>query len=252
MKRVFVAFATSDFFPLLEVAVKSVGEFSQYPIVVYGINSDVVFSTNYAHVLKRRIDVKYNGKEIYYQKFNIIIHTLLKEDFDELVYVESDDIVNYNIDELFDRCRLITKYPICPIHPDDVKNQQGLMNTLGVTKRTQHYVHAHMIVNRNCLPFLQECYKIALSLKHHALNWDESLLNVMFWKYGLKDYYTDVFDPYFGAYKIFLGKEDGTLEMHGYGGKKVSFHMIHGCKDVPFANDLLQQLVEYRKSKNGN
>jgi hypothetical protein len=249
MKRAFVTFATPNYFPLLEVAVRSVGQFSKYPIVVYGINSDVQFSEDYDHVILRRIDVEYSGGQIFYQKFNILIHALRDEGFDELIYVESDDIVNYNIDELFDRCERIDKFPLSPVHPDNVMNQGNLMTQLGVSQRTQPYVHAHMIVNRSCLPFLEECYNISKSLTVHAPNWDESLLNVMLWKYGLTDYYTDIYDPYFESYKTYIGEGD-VLSVHGYENKKISFHMIHGCKDASYALTILEKITQFNKNKN--
>jgi len=247
--KAFVTFTTEGYTELLEVAVKSVGAFSKHPIVVYGINCDVKLSEEYDYVIKRRIDAQYNGGEIFYQKFNILIQILLNEKFDEIVYIDSDVVVNYNIDELFDKCKDINEFPLCSIHPDDVMNQQVLVDDLDIKERTQHYVHAaYMIINKSCLPFLQECYYISTKLTRHAPNWDESLLNVMMWKYRLTDNYTDVYDPYFEIYKTFLGIED-VISIHGYDdvienyGKNVYFHMFHGCKDAKLANEILQKLI---------
>ena len=34
-------------------------------------------------------------------------------------HIESDDIVTKNIDKLFEECKRIKNYPLCPIHPND-------------------------------------------------------------------------------------------------------------------------------------
>jgi len=110
IEAAFVTFATANYFPLLEVLIKSVHEFSTRPIIAYGINSDIPFSVEkYPQLIKRRIDdLQYGAMPlIYYQKFN----TILKSNIKYGVYVEADDIVNYAVDDLFEYCKTIEKYP---------------------------------------------------------------------------------------------------------------------------------------------
>ena len=235
IEEAFVSFATTDYFPLLEVTVESIHAFSTRPIIVYGINADVPFDTNkYPRLIKRRID-KPQNVNIYFQKFNCIIQSNVKYG----IYVESDDIVNYRIDDLFTHCRQVTEYPLSPIHPQDPNNQFRLMGILDVKEKTNPYVHGHIIFSERCIPFLKKCYELAISLGNIGANWDETLLNVMLWKYRVHDYYLPVYDPYFETLSNYLqGTQPTTYSM------PVTYHMIHGCKNIHKAQHILEILKE--------
>src|SRR5579862_5570571 len=93
IEQAFVTFATQDYFPLLEVLLESVHQFSTRPIIAFGINADIPFATNkFPHLIKRRIDTPLSARpHIYFQKFNIILQSNVRHG----IYVEADDIVNY-------------------------------------------------------------------------------------------------------------------------------------------------------------
>ncbi len=231
----FVTFATASYFPLMEVAIASVHAFSTRPIVVYGIDADVPFDTNkYPRMIKRRIN-KPKDMNIYFQKLNAIIQSNIKYG----IYIESDDVVNYCIDDLFSWCHKVGEYPLCPIHPEDPNNQHSLMGQLGVSHKTNPYIHAHMVFSYKCIPFLKECYKLAPQLNHMGASWDETLLNVMLWKYGVSDYYLPAYDPYFANITHYLdGTQPSTYPV------PVEYYMFHGCKDPKQALEILEVLKQ--------
>jgi hypothetical protein len=237
IEEAFVSFATENYFPLLEVTIESIHAFSTRPIIAYGINADIPFDTNkYPRLIKRRIDKPAN-MNIYFEKLNCIIQSNVKYG----VYVEADDIVNYCVDELFEHCKKIEKYPLCPIHPQDPNDEWPLMARLGVTEKTNPYVHAHILFSEHCIPFLQECFNLAISLGNIGANWDETLLNVMLWKYKVHNYYLPVFDPLFGTVNDYLRGVYPRAYITGHT-PEVTYHMIHGCKNASQAKNILQIL----------
>jgi hypothetical protein len=232
----FVTFATENYFSLLEVTIKSIHAFSIRPIIAYGINADIPFDTNkYPRLIKRRID-EHAGLNIYFQKFNIIIQSNVTYG----IYIESDDIANYRVDDLFKQCRKIKAYPLCPIHPLDPQNQQQFMNLLGVKKKTNPYVHGHILFSAKCIPFLEECLNAARTMgTNMGANWDETILNVMLWKHGVHDFYLPIFDPYYVLYEDYLH----DICPKGCFGV-IDYHLIHGCKDASVANAILEILKQ--------
>lgn len=244
INEAFVTFATKNYFPLLEVTIASVHEFSTRPIVAYGINDDIPFDNiKYPRLIKRRIDDELMGKWplIYFEKFNII----LQSEVENGIYIESDDIVNYRVDDLFSLCRFIGKYPLSPIHPEDPNNQSGVMQLMGVAEKTNPYIHAHIIFSQNCIPFIKQCLDVGLTYKKQINScWDETVLNVMLWKNNVKNWFAPIYDPYFEYISNYI--EDKPIKATGM--HNVLYHMFHGCKDVTKAWEILN-LLKKNKDK---
>lgn len=238
IEEAFVTFSDRNYLDLLEVAIASVHEFSTRPIIAYGINVDIPFSTTkYPRLIKRRIDDEKMGKTpmIYFQKLNII----LKSGVTRGVYVESDDVVNYQVDDLFKLCSTIDKYPLCPIHPSDPNNQESVMKLAGAARKTNSYVHGHVIFSKTCLPFIQECFDFGLKYKENiGANWDETVLNVIMWKYEISKWHAPIYDPWFEYIDNYVtGKPINDPNMHG-----VVYHFFHGCKNATRAWRMLETL----------
>lgn len=235
----FVTFATSNYFELLKVTLDSVHHFSSRPVIAYGINADIPFdTTEYPRLIKRRIDVDLSKVHIFFIKVRIILESGL----DYGVYIEADDILNQGVDNLFDVCKTITDYPLCPLHPRDPQNQYGVMQRMGVTEKTMPYVHAHILFSHTCHPFLQEWFDACLAHGHSAPNFDETILNVLLWKHRAT-HYVPVYDPYFGC--IDAWQENRVPAEHGYTQSDIKYYMLHGCKDPGQAAQLLERLKHY-------
>jgi hypothetical protein len=245
----FVTFLTSGYEALTTVLLRSVLEFSSKPIVVCGVGFFPKFPISDDRIIVKKLnDSRANGSSIYYQKFNCILNSEINRG----IYVESDDIVNYKIDELFDSCPS-HNFIVAPKHPLDPNNQCQMMQRFGVGLKTQPYVHGHILFSENSIPFISECYETALSVGNVGANWDETILNVLLWKYGRTDCITEVYDPYFEMYKQYLNGQSPFC--NGYENQMaLTHHMFHGCKNPTQANNIFEQIrgvrnpVHYTKS----
>lgn len=241
IEQAFVTFATKNYFPLLEVAIKSVHAFSTRPVIAYGINDDIPFSQKqYPNLIKRRISVnpKYaKPPYVYFFKFCIILDSGIKQG----IYIEADDIVNYKIDDLFQESAHVGQFPACPVHPDNPDNQKELMAELGVTEKTNPYLHGHIIFADACKPFLLECYQTCLTYGSSIKgNWDETVMNVLLWKYKVHDHYLPIFDPYFSAHTAYINEQ--PLNMNITIKTPIYCHMFHGAKNAVSAHSILDVL----------
>lgn len=231
----FVSFATPNYFPLLEVLIESVHSFSTRPIIVYGVWEDVPFSTEkYPRLIKRKIP--YIEGDIMAQKSLIMLESGLKYG----IYVEADDIVNLGVDRLFDYCRQSRSYPLCPIHPSDPTNHKPIMDFFGVKEKTMPYVHGHVLFSHACMPFIQEWRNLCVQYDHHCAHHDETLLNILLWKYGVTEYMA-IYDPYYGCYHNYVNAKragDNTVD------DTIYYSMFHGCKTVSESWYVLRNLQE--------
>lgn len=221
---------------LTNILIESVVEFSTKKIEVFSINCDFKHSSN--RVINRRIDVKEkNFASICYSK----IFASLNSSFDYGVQLDSDFIITKDMDKLFDNRDIIKTTPLGSLHPLDPNDQGSLMSYLGVTQKTQPYVHATYFFSKECKPFLEECYDLSqffIKNGNHPPNFDETILNTMLWKYG-SDKWLDCYDPYFD---FFLNHE--TKHSHGYGWmENVNFYSCHGIKDPNHARQVLNNLI---------
>jgi hypothetical protein len=244
----YVAFATQNYFSILKVTLDSHKEFSKQPFIVYGINADIPFSTQeYPLLIKRRMDVDLTQEHIFYVKPKVIYHANITNG----VYIEADDVLNENVDTLFEICPIVKNIPFCPIHPQDPQNQQAVMQAMEVIAKTTPYVHAaHVIFTSSCLPFIQEWYQNCLAFGHLGQNYDETVLNVLLWKHKATEC-VGAFDPYYGSLQAYL---QGRLPTeHGYTpAHHVSFHTLHGCKDAQQSAEIFQVLKELSLQKRQN
>ncbi|MFZ5953496.1 MAG: hypothetical protein ACOYT8_00170 [Candidatus Dependentiae bacterium] len=235
----FVTFATSNYFDLLKVTLDSAHEFSTRPVIAYGINAEIPFDTaQYPRLIKRRLDVDLSKVHIFFIKVRIILESGL----DYGVYIEADDILNKGVDTLFDVCKTIQDYPLCPLHPKDPENQYQIMKLMGVTHKSMPYVHAHILFSHTCRAFLQEWYEACLKYGRKAPNFDETILNVLLWKYGATQY-LPVYDPYFESIQAW--RENRIPYEHGYTQPDIHYYMLHGCKNHAQAAYILEQLKQY-------
>jgi len=71
------------------------------------------------------------------------------------------------------------------------------MKLIDVNKKTMPYVHCHVVYTSNNIDFIQEWYDTCIKLGNIHANWDETILNVLFWKYKCNKYINYVYDPYY-------------------------------------------------------
>lgn len=185
---------------IIEKLVISLSNVSSRKIMVYGINCKVPF--DYPNLIKKELIIPtFSIHDKWFWKQQACIE-VLKEKFDNYVWVDGDIIANNNIDSISKYFLEIDKYPICDIHVQDEQIMQinGVSQFLGEhickyfgikRKLLKKDLHAcFFIFNDNCRWFFEEIlhtYKIIYDkgLYDDLLAWnDESLHNFMMCKYG--------------------------------------------------------------------
>lgn len=235
----FVTFSTdNNYLKLSEVMIKSLSLFSKYPIILYCVNFDTAFfNKKYSNVFCKRIDL--NEKDnIFLLKPAIIYDSIVNLGVKNGIYIESDDIAVPYIDNLFNECSRIDKYPLCPIHPKDPNNQTNIMKILNVTKKSMPYVHGHVVFTDTTVTFIKEWYDVCKKYIKSASNFDETILNVLLWKYNVTDYINYIYDPYYN--RIFDNK---FKEKYGDLFDESKVYMYHGSKNATMANDILNKII---------
>lgn len=246
IEKGYVAYATENFYPYLEILLDSHKAFSKYPIVVFGINSDIPFSTDkYPLLIKRIIYVPFIDRDsIMFAKPKIILLSNIKNG----IYVDADMILNDGVDNLFDNHKNIKNYPLCPeyIYDNNGQRLKDLMRAMKVSYKTLPYVQAQLIFSDKCKDFLIEWEKSCRRFKNLSMkvDHDESVLNVLLWKYNAKDC-VNCWEPW---YPLAYDYINDTLENHpnlGYERMigKLHYYMFHGCKDTQISRNILNSLI---------
>ena len=105
------------YMPIIEGLVKSLAEFSDRKILVYGIGCDAPF--DYPNVIYRKLEIPHHSiHDKWYWKQYACIESL-KEGFSNLVWLDGDIVVNHNIDTISKHFNRITEYPIPDKHVQD-------------------------------------------------------------------------------------------------------------------------------------
>lgn len=237
MSEGYVTFVDSNpkYLELLDILIESVLFFSDKKIEVFAINFDYNHSSN--SVLTKKINLRdKNFSTICYSK----LYASFNSEFDYGVQLDTDFIITKEMNNLFIDCKKIKNLPFGSLHPNDPDNQKNIMDFLNVKTKTQPYVHATYLFSNTCKPFLEECYKISQELNNKniiPLNYDETILNVMLWKYESNEW-VDTYDPYF---EFFIDKDKEKITNYNWM-KNVNFYSCHGIKDPTYAKHIFNKL----------
>jgi len=204
---VFVTACDENYIPLTEKLVKSVSKYSNRKIIVYGINCDINY--NYDCVIPKRLDLEIKSKnDVWYFKQRSCIDAIESTDFTNLIWIDSDAIVNKNIDNVREYFDELDNYPIPDRHvldnysawrtmDDNVVVQsfnEKLCEYYGVERKGFLLAHASFFIfNKKCKWFFQEIIDMYENLSeddyHRLCYWnDEGFDNLLRWKYGFQKY----------------------------------------------------------------
>ena len=202
----FITCGNSNYMPLIEKLVKSLLEFSEQKIIVYGIDCDVPF--DYPNLIRRRLEIPYHSQhDKWYWKQYACIESL-NEGFENFIWIDGDVVANHNIDNLSNYFGMIENYPIPDVHlqtefigyyADSNGNNkrqvfnENLSNKYGV-QRFLPFAHICMyLYNKNCkwwFDEILEIYKTTPLDEYPALlQWnDEGIDNFLRFKYGFNKF----------------------------------------------------------------
>jgi hypothetical protein len=240
MTEGFVTFVNNNdlYIHLTDILIESVERFTDKQIEVFSINFD--YKSKSEHVIPRKVSIE--GKIDFALICYIKLFASLNSTFDSAIQLDGDMIVTPQSLKLFEESKRIKNMPLGSKHPHDPDNQQHLMSLLNVSKKTQPYLHATYLFNNSCKSFFEECLKTALDLYNKGVfppNLDETIYNVMLWKYNSNDY-LDCYDPY---YDYFVNRSEKNKLYHGYK-DNVNHYICHGCKDVLLAREILNNIIK--------
>lgn len=218
-----------QYLKLLEVLINSILDFTDKPIEVFCINFD--FKHPNSRVITTRNNVSIESYEtLCYQK----IYAALNCKFENTLMIDSDMIVTPEVNKLFDEFHNVDKFPLAAQHLlsyPKLKELRPTMNILNVKEPTMPYVQAHYLYNNSCKDFLEECWKTSLEFQQKnfkSVVHDESIINVLLWKYGCKKY-IDCFQPH---YKLFIDRTDNMKKHMKFNlNQNINYYISHGCKD---------------------
>lgn len=195
-----------NYLPLIESLAKSLAEFSTRKLIVYGVNCEP--NIQLENVINRTLNVEIKSvHEKWYWK-QIACLQSIKEEGDNFIWIDSDVIVNYNIDTIEKEFSRLTDYPLSDIHYlqehiyySTDANGRNICQTFGSNLAKLHGVNrftpfAHVclfIYNRNCEWWFNEILTNYVSIpeeEYRTLNpWnDEGIDNLLRWKYNKRDH----------------------------------------------------------------
>ena len=166
-----------------------------------------------------------------------IVSQSIEDGIEEGILVDADGMVKSNVDEIFSHFERIENYPLVGMglfqymiyngrgnaHEEGVDSlEDPLMRITNVKDRTLFYSSTNFLLfNKNTKQFFDDCYELSLHPAilerpdHYAAFQDETIINVMLWKYKAKKQLPLVHFNLIGeeGYKNFLKVEDkGNLD----------------------------------------
>lgn len=238
MKFAYITFVNHNlqYMNLLKTTINSVLLFSKNTLIIYlvKIPHDIAqdFFPESPRIIYRHVD--YDLPSIFYYKPSVIIDAL-NQGLESGLYIEADDVLTPNCDDVESKLGLVGELPLPQLHPNEThKPSDNFMNKLGVYEKTQSYIHAaHILFKSDNLPFFQEWLDMCMLVSGE--NWDESALNCLYWKYKCKDYYLPHLSPW---YETFYSEYDFRQKAYSY----------HGCKNPALQEKLFNDMLTYYTS----
>lgn len=234
---------------LNDTLIKSVLEFTDCDIEVNSINFDITHPSD--RVICKTINVKEeNFATICYSK----IFSSLTSEFDVGLQLDADMIVTSKAVELFDMIDENHQFIKASLHPQIQSFNYSHFETLrrvGGKQITQPYVHATYLFTKHSKSFLQEAFDRAMEMYEsgfHPINFDETILNCLLWKYEKTDCFVDCYDLYYEHVKSLIGLSQRPIQSYSeIEGFKVNPYICHGCKDPKEAEEIFQFLANREK-----
>ena len=195
IRKAFITHCNATYIPLAKQLVKSVLEFTDLPIIVYGIDCDVDISE--PRVIIRKVDTdiidpKRGGRQwnshFAYESHTIptdaipgidgkdanayrmlslkptILEDAMLNGLEQGIYLDADGMARKNIVDLYQYFSQVPNYPLVGegVHNFLILDgkwpiENDLMDLMDVKQRTMHYVASNvMVFDKKCLPFIKE------------------------------------------------------------------------------------------------
>ena len=249
-KRTFVTFADGEKYEELSIVLgESIRTFSNYDIKIYN-KSD--FNLTF--------DVNFNSSFGYIYKILSCLKVL--EEYDEVVWIDTDCIVTNYIDKIWFETWRLDGYPLLPKYrfymfhnrPDNPKVKEISFKKLGLDYIGGDYLQAcFMLFDKTSLEFFNEVMNVFLNefTNDEFPFGDETIINCLLRKYKFTDNlgYKFICSQYFNWRLNKFVKSKNSLDfMEIFDNMKPKDNFfdnilfIHGSKEVKFKRELLEDL----------
>lgn len=297
-RKSYVLYATENYFDIVRMACKSLRTFSNLPIFVYLLDSDLKIeienttTINWKSNLKGVDDTdKSSGDNYYIDRSSQKIYELLiqrplivkdaLENYSEVVaYIDSDSVATQYCDRIFDMYDSNLDYPYFVegiydyLHLNGrggAETREDMSTTLehsacelfGVNQyvRQRYRQTGYFVAGQNTIDFLDEWFwmcthpKVLKDFQHYAPYHEETLANVLLWKYnrldGLPYIYTNgdnqTIDKIFKE-ELFTGKARHISSWFRIPATEKDLLFIHGEK----RGWIIEEMIERFKIRSSN
>ena len=270
VKRAFITFSEGDEYnKICEVLKKSIEIFSEYPLVVYS---------------KKDFNIDMSSPDFWKDGRNHILKILscIKslEDYDEVVWIDSDCIATNYIDKIWFETWRLKKFPLLPkyrfsLFGKNIENVEPPMQDqirtilqksevkaqIPHTDRVFYSQACFMLFNKSCLDFFKlteyyfksyDPYKFPYRIFEHGAFGDESIINYLFWKNNYIDNLGEIFtcSHFFDltAFSLCNNREQFmnafTIRPEVNCFENILF--VHGTKSVDRISGILNNLISTR------
>ena len=291
-QKSYVLYATENYFDIVQMACKSIRTFSNLPIFVYLLNSDLKVDIENTTTINWKFnfsgidDNKKSSSTNYYidrssQKIYelliqrpLIVKHALENYSDVVAYVDSDSIATQHCDRIFDMYDSKLDYPYFAegiyeyLHINGrggAETREDMSTTLehpacelfGVNQyiRQKYRQTGYFVAGPNTINFLEEwswmCNhpKVLKDFQHYAAYHEETIANVLLWKYGHLDglplIYTNgdnqTIDKIFKE-ELFTGKPRNIGLWFKIPGKEEDLLFVHGEKRGFIQEEMIERL----------
>ena len=267
MKRTYITFSHGyENNELTKILRSSVREFSKYGLIIYN-SKDFEF------------DYDYDNLDFWNSGFGYImkIHSCIKSlvEYDEVVWLDTDIVVNHNIDNIWKKTDELENYPLLPynrfanyvekpisVPKEKVENyKQKIFNYFELDDKgwfKQELLQAcFMLFNSNSKQFFFEVLKHFGNHHPQLPHGDESIINGLLFKHNFHKNLGNIFlcsHFYHGNLRKFIGlqKKENFPNLFNHKIIENNFDDIiffHGAKSLMVANMLLSLLMKFKKTR---
>jgi autotransporter strand-loop-strand O-heptosyltransferase len=291
-QKSYVLYATENYFDIVRMACKSLRTFSDLPILVYLLDSELKIDIENTTTINWKSnftgvdDTNQSSNSNYYidrssQKIYelliqrpLIVKDALENYSDIVAYVDSDSIATQYCDRIFDMYDSTLDYPYFAegiyeyLHINGrggAETREDMSTTLehpacelfGANQyiRQKYRQTGYFVAGPNTIDFLDEwswmCNhpKVLKDFKHYAAYHEETIANVLLWKYGHLDglplIYTNgdnqTIDKIFKE-ELFTGKPRNIGPWFKIPGKEEDLLFVHGEKRGFIQEEMIERL----------
>ena len=268
VEKAYVLYATPSYKDTVEGCVASLKRFSEIPVIVYMLNSDVKIEGTKtirwncpAEDVFQRPYIDRKDPRIYHILIQrpLVVKDALKY-AKTVCYVDADSVATPQVDGIFDMFDQSSTYPYFVegiyehlIYDGKSNIEEPILKLFGVTRTDMYRQTGFFVANQQCIRFLDEWWwmcnnpEIIYSPFYYAPFHEETVANVLLWKYnytqGLPYIYINgsldrIDEIYFTGENNLIrewvkipASEDKLLFFHGEKKKDVMLQMINKLDD---------------------